>query len=112
MSIKLQRATRTLFTDILKKGKVYHSPHLSFRVYKISPKEAPAFSFVVSKKVARLAVSRNVLKRRGRSVIQKIKERIQNHCVGAFFFKKGAEKLSFKELEEEVVFLLSKSNIL
>ena len=112
MSKTKQKVTRDLFATVLAKGRIYHSPHLSFRIHTTSQEETSAFSFVVSKKVARLAVSRNRLKRRGRSVIKKIEHCIHKPYIGAFFFKKGSVKISFQELEEEILQLLKKAKVL
>ncbi len=111
MSKKIQRVTRKAFDTILAKGKTHHSPHLSLKIY-IASEEILAISFVVSKKIAKKAVTRNLLKRRGRAILQKAVVHIHKPHIGAFFFKKGAEKLSFHELEEEITQLLKKARII
>jgi len=66
----------------------------------------------VSSKIAKKAVDRNKLKRKGRESINKIKNKIKNGYNGVFFFKKTSLDLSFKELEEEIKKILKKTNII
>ncbi len=90
-----------------------HSANLSLRVTK-TQKGLSKFSFVVSKKVSKSAVVRNLLRRRGYSALQSALDREKistGGFLGAFFFKKGADKLDFKSIQSEVVFLLKKGGI-
>jgi len=112
MSQKAQSVNRALFSVILKEGRTYHSPHLSLRVHRIKPTEEGVFAFVVSKKVTKSAVRRNLLKRRGRHILRASADTIQRSFAGIVFFKKGAEKLSFYELQEEILLLLRKAGVL
>lgn len=116
MLAKKNRISRALFDTLLKKGVFFHSQNLSLRVMK-TQKGLSKFSFVVSKKVSKSAVVRNLLRRRGYSVLKDSigkdsKDTMNTGVVGAFFFKKGAEKLGFSELQEETVFLLKKAKVL
>jgi ribonuclease P protein component len=113
---KKNRLSRALFDTLLKSGVSFHSQNLSLRVMK-PQKEPSRFSFVVSKKVSKSAVKRNQLRRRGYAVLGSIlrkenKEKMNKTILGAFFFKKGGEKLSFEEIQNEIEFLLKKSGIL
>jgi ribonuclease P protein component len=113
---KKNRISRVLFDTVLKDGAFFHSQNLSFRVVK-AQKRLSKFSFVVSKKVSKSAVVRNLLRRRGYSVLKSIigtksKEKMDNAILGAFFFKKGAEKLGFDEVRGEIEFLLKKARVL
>jgi ribonuclease P protein component len=108
---KKNRITKTGFDELLKKGQVFHSPYFSLRCLKKND-TVPKFAFVVSKKVAKNAVDRNVLRRRGYSALREIgilKEK--NKWIGfsvAFFFKKEAKNLGFKETEKGIEELLRK----
>ncbi len=113
---KKNRISRALFDTLLKKGIFFHSQNLSFRVVKTltGKKELSKFSFVASKKVSKSAVKRNLLRRRGYSALKDAlgNEKIRTGGVlGAFFFKKGAEKIGFSELHSEISLLLKKSGI-
>jgi ribonuclease P protein component len=58
---------------------------------------------IIGKKVIKLAVYRNKLKRRLREIL-----RVHNvkYCSGIIYAKKGIEKLTYKELEKEILSLI------
>ena len=112
MLSKQNKISRKTFLNIFKKGLVIFAPNISLRYFKTNKENNPKFSFVVSKAVDKKAVNRNLLKRRGYSIARKHIKKIKNNCFFIFFFKKGAVKLSFKDLEEEIVYLLKKSKTL
>lgn len=110
---KKNRVSRALFATILKSGKVFHSNNISFRIVK-TQKAVSKFSFVVSRKVSKSAVIRNLLRRRGYFVVQTAFEKEKMNAsgiLGAFFLKKGAEKLNFASFRDEIISLLGKSGI-
>ncbi len=116
MSLKKKyKIKKTAFPEIISRGKTFHSPHFTLRVLhkKEGAHNNPLFSFVVSSKVARNAVDRNLLKRRGYTIVRKMINDVstQNHMY-AFFLKKGVGNLSFAEMKEEIIFLLKKSDSL
>ncbi len=110
MLSKKERLPRSLFSNTLK-GRSFHAEHLTLRSIS-SSLPVSKFSFVVSKKVAKTAPARNLLRRRGYEVIQKHTTKIKGILSCAFFYKTGADKLTFKELEIEIVDLLKKARIL
>jgi len=107
----MKRVTRTVFPLVLKKGHVFHAPHISLRVISAPETVESAFAFVVSRKVTNMAVKRNLLKRRGRHIVREATEKLKNKYTGVFFFKKDADSLSFEELQEEIASLLSHARI-
>jgi len=108
---KKNRITKTGFDALLKKGSVFHSPYFSLR-YSKKDGSLPQFAFVVSKKVAKNAVERNILRRRGFSSLRELgvleKNSKWNGFTCAFFFKKEAKALSFQEIKKEIEELLKK----
>ncbi len=60
-------------------------------------------SFVVSKKVAKTATARNLLKRRGYSISQRIIRDYPQGALLVFFLKKESIPLSFKNYEKEIL---------
>ena len=108
---KKNRISKTEFGELLKKGRAFHSPHFSLLCFKKENME-PKFAFVVSKKVARNAADRNILRRRGFSVLRDIgilKEKNKwAGFFGVFFFKKEAKGTAFKETKKEIEELLRK----
>ena len=103
------------FTQLLKSGQVVHSNFLSIRFIQPTTPVIPndnQYSFVVSSKVSKLAVVRNLLKRRSRAIINKHKKAIKNLLICAFFFKVGVTNFGFKELESLIVSILKQSRLL
>jgi ribonuclease P protein component len=107
----LSRTSRISKTEFkaLGRGVSYHSPNLFLSVYPKTDNFPSQFSFVCSKKVAKTAVKRNLLRRRGYNIIGKNLVDIGRGSYCVFSFKKGAENLSFKEIEGQILFLLQKS---
>lgn len=105
---KSQKIPREIFDEILSGKNGATSPFFSTRFFKTKKTLPSRFSFVVSKKIAKNAVERNTLKRRGYSFLQKNKIRIKPSFVVVFFLKKGSEKLSTARFCEEIVSSLLK----
>lgn len=79
-------------------------------VYNISTnhKNRTLFLIVVSSSAVGNAVKRNLLKRRVRHIIKKLEYLWKDGGTYSFYFKKGAEKKLFKELEKDIIFLFNK----
>lgn len=108
------KTIKQLFSDVLKKGKSYHSPHLSLKVLNVQSStlntvDKSSFYFVVSGKIIKKVVKRNLFKRRGRSITRA--SGAKGGYIGAFFAKKGAGTLSFEEIKEEIFDLMEKANL-
>jgi ribonuclease P protein component len=80
----------------------YHSHCISLFVYKKSDISPSQFSFSVSKKVAKSAVIRNKLRRRGYAAIKGMLAKIKLGYYCMFSFKKGASTLSASDISKEV----------
>lgn len=106
---KNRRLDKSLFNEVIKKGRSIHSKNISVSILKGSEIEDSRFAFVVSKKVAKKAVNRNLMKRRGYSVLKNLSKEIKKGFLVVFFFKKGSESLTFKEIEDEIATLLKKT---
>jgi ribonuclease P protein component len=98
---KKHRINRKLFEEVAKKGKSFSSKYLSLKIAPVSENQS-RFAFVVSSKVAKKAVDRNKIKRRARNIVQKNLGKIKRQINAIIFFKQGAEKLAFAELEKEI----------
>lgn len=107
MISKAYRISKNDFELIKKKGFPVHGSLFSLRYVK-NPENTTHFSVVVSKKVAKSAVLRNKIRRRVYSIVSKTPKKPYKI---AFFAKKGAEKLTFKETEQDILKLLEKSKI-
>lgn len=106
---KNRRIERKFFNQTTNSGKRYNSESLVLYVTKISQENGTSpsrFAFSASKKISKLAVDRNKLRRRGYSVILRIINRIKPGYFCFFSYKKGYNT-DFKMLEDEIVGLLS-----
>ena len=110
MLSKVKRTQRGLFSNILKNGVSFHSILISIKVLE-NKDENSRFSFVVPKAISKSAVKRNLIRRRGYSIIKKHLKNIKNGYLYAFFVKKGAEKLKFTEFEDQIVGILKKMRV-
>ncbi len=112
MLSKKIRVGKELFPQVLLKARCLYGNNMSLRVLNTNITNKTKFSFVVSRKVSNKAVRRNLLKRRGYSIIKNISKYINNGFICVFFFKKTSTLLSYKELEKEIFFLLKKAKVL
>ena len=113
-----KRITRSDFPALLHgQARSFHSAHFSIRVKKLETVTLPGhsrFSFVVSKKVSKMAVVRNTLKRKMSAVVEGI---LSSNVTGlpaslsAVFAKKGAERLSYKNMKTELEHLYVEAGV-
>lgn len=109
---KKQRIERPFFDLLLKKGRSTHTSLFSVSVLSAETlKQHSKFGVVVSKKVAKQAVTRNKLRRRAYAVFSKEHGNIKKGFLVALFFKKPAAELSFSETASEIKKLLHKANL-
>lgn len=107
---KQKRITREQFKNTLPGGRSLYCELVSLRIAPF-PGETSRFSFVVPKAVSKSAIKRNLLRRRGYSVIEKHLQNIKNAHIYAFFLKKGVEKLKFSEFETVLIDALKKTRL-
>lgn len=101
---------KQLFSEVLKKGKSSHSPHMSIKVLSMPDIGKSKFYFVVSGKIIKKAVKRNLFKRRGRHITKSAKTK--NGHIAVFFAKKGVGNLEYPDFKEEILDLMEKAGIL
>ena len=106
MISKKKRVTKDTFQTIMEKGSILHG---SFFMLRYLIQDTPAYTFVAPKKIARTAVKRNFLRRRGYNILRSYK---LNSCVGIFFYKKEGLTASFIETKKDIEFLLKKAKII
>lgn len=107
MSLKKKKVTKKLFEQIMKKGAIFYGSFLVFRV--IINLDSPQYAFVAPKNIAKTAVVRNKLRRRG---YRALRDYNVNSGQGIFFYKKNTTKISFSEIKKDVSFLLKKARII
>ena len=121
---KKNRADTKAVKIIFKEGKFIVSPTLLFRFIIKSAKsigqtygnshrsdlwaDLPKISFIVPKSVAKLAVKRNLLRRRGYAALSKYLDQFPLGLVGVFVFKKYQEDILI--IENEIKNILKKIN--
>lgn len=103
---KKKRITKDIFQTIIRKGNIVSGSFFLFRYIKESN---PRYVFVVSKKIAKTAVKRNSLRRRGYNILRQYNLK---NCAGIFFYKKEALHVSLNELKKDIDFILEKINLM
>ena len=111
---KKQRTPKATFEMVLKEGRPFFSPYLTLKLIKKTSEinQKSRFSFVVPKAVAKKAVDRNFLRRRGYAAISANRSGINNGFLCILFLKKEALKLEYADFKQEVENLLKKAKIL
>lgn len=108
---KANRANTKEIDAIFKGGKFLNSPNLTFKYLLSSAKadlKTNKISFIAPKSVAKLAVKRNALRRKGYRILKKLIDQFPFGIVGAFIFRKFQDDSSI--LENEIENILSKIN--
>jgi ribonuclease P protein component len=105
---KKNRADRKAVEKVFKGGKFLNSSYLTFKFILTNNSTASRISFIVPKNVSKLAVKRNLLRRRGYSVLEKYINQFPSTLLGVFVFKKYQADISI--LENEIKTILTKIN--
>lgn len=103
-----KRLSTEAFNGIIGKGHSFHGPFLILRA--IQKEGATRFAVSVPKKVAKLAVSRNKIRRQVYSAIDKLDVKSDFEII--IIMKVGSDKLSFASLSNEVKEIFVKSRLL
>jgi ribonuclease P protein component len=98
MLSKRNRVNKKETEIIFIQGKFLNSPCFAFKFIK-SGLVAPKISFVVPKSISKLAVKRNLLRRKGYQAIKKHIASLPSGISGVFIYKKYEEDLSVLENE-------------
>ncbi len=104
MVSRTERIDRKHFLELFTAGKRLHSQYAQV-VYRSTPN--PAFSVVVSKKVAKQAVDRNCLRRRVYGVIERLLKENPVQISGIIILKPLAARVTRLELQADVTTLLA-----
>ena len=104
---KKNRADKKDINLIFKKGSFITSPSFTFKFIEISANKKK-ISFIAPKNIAKLAVRRNLLRRKGYSALEKYINQFPSGILGVFIFKKPEEDIS--KIEYEIKNILDKIN--
>lgn len=102
------RADKKIIEKVFKEGKFLVSESLTFKFILTNSPSAPRISFIAPKSIAKLAVKRNLLRRRGYSVLEKHINQFPLGILGVFIFKKPKDDILI--LENEIKNILNKIN--
>lgn len=100
MLARSKRLTSSLFSKTLKEGIVFNTNYFIF--YILRGQKSFRISVSVPKKVAKMAVQRNKIRRRIYSIIELFELRVLSLWNVVIVVKCGSDKLPFKILEEEI----------
>lgn len=106
MTPKKNRVTKELFLSTMSEGKALFG---SIFVFRYINQVKPQYSVVAPKSVAKLAVSRNKLRRQGYNAIRSF---CPKQGLGLFFYKKGSAKAEYADIKEDIGSLLKKAHLL
>lgn len=106
MSPSKNRVDKVLFEEIFKKGKTLKGKYFFLRFFLLKNNEKK-FTLTVPSSVSKSAVKRNLLKRRGRHILNLNKDKIDDKTALIFIFNKESLEAKFKELEEDILFLIN-----
>lgn len=104
---KRNKITKKLFSESFLTSMTVGNAFFTLKFKPISGSHSKV-SFVVSKAVAKMATSRNVIKRRGYEATEPFLKKIKNPYILMFFAKKGAEKTDFSTISRSIEELLRK----
>lgn len=99
---KKKRVTKELFQEIIKQGGTLSTSLFTFRYIK---QKAPQYAFIVPKSVAKQALKRNLLRRKGYSVLR---QNTPKSGAGLFFYKKHTKKITIDDIKTNIDIILSK----
>jgi|SRR3989338_4938323 len=105
---KKNRVSKREVDQIFKIGKFLISPNFTFKFIFTNKSIPPRISFITPKNVAKLAVKRNFLRRRGYNALEKYINQFPSGLIGVFVFKKYQEDILI--IEDEIKNILNKTN--
>jgi len=98
------------FEKLRQHGRRYHQPALSLVVLEEDHDQRLA-GFIVSKRISKKAVERNLIKRRLRAAYCSIQSQLLSGYVLLFIAKPLLLDLSYQDLEQQMGHLLSKARV-
>ncbi|MCD4704975.1 ribonuclease P protein component [bacterium] len=108
---KFRLKSRKDFDQILKSKNKFYSQNLVLKFSK-NDLDLSRFSVVVSKKISKKAVDRNLIRRRVYEIIRLNMDKIKKGWDLIIFSKKAVLNLDYSEIEKELFYILKKANLL
>lgn len=103
---------RTQLSEVKKKGRLFHGPLFSLLVLKKKTDDPSLFGMIVSLKVSKKAVVRNLIRRRLGAAVLKLLPRLEKGCLVVFLAKKKLVGQDFQNIFRETESLFLKSGLL
>lgn len=103
---KKNRVNKNTFMAIMDKGSITSG---SFFVFRYIKQDFPSFAFVAPKKLAKTAIKRNSLRRKGYNIIRLYDLK---PAAGIFFYKKEGITASIPEIKKDIEYILKKTHII
>ena len=108
MFLKKNRANKREIEKIFKEGRFLNSPSLTFKFLLKKDLKIRKISFIAPKNAAKLAVRRNLLRRKGYLALKKQLNQFPVGILGTFIFKRYEENVLI--IENEIKAILNKIN--
>lgn len=109
---RARRVPTSLFPTILSRGAVRHSPVLSLRFWADARVPFKAkFSVIAGNKVSKLAVERNLWKRRSRAAVRRFENQVKDNYYCLLYLKPAVKTLSFNQLSEKIKDIFYQANL-
>ncbi len=105
---KQHRIAGRSFGPLLRRGRRANNAYVSAVFYRDSATETPQCACVVSKRVAKTAVLRNMLRRRCYGALQPICASLPSGTKMALFLRPGAERAATDDLRAAVASVVSR----
>jgi len=98
------------FDLVYKKGKVFFGKNIALRFLPAKGlEEGSLYAIVISTKVSKKAVERNLKKRQMREIIRASRDKIKKGFMFLVIFQEGSIGSSYTDLEKEFLYLAGKS---
>lgn len=107
MSFKNKKVTKKLFNQIMKEGFSFYGTFFVFKL--IKNYNNPQYAIVAPKNIAKMAVERNKLRKRGYSALRGFDVK---NSQGILFYKRKEKNIPFDEIKKDIEFLLKKAKLI
>lgn len=99
------------FDELRERGRSYHQPLLRLTVLKEDSSRQLA-GFIVSKRISKKAVERNLIKRRLRAAYRSLKQEVPPGCLLLFVARPATLEVSYADLQKQMRSLIEKAGLL
>jgi ribonuclease P protein component len=87
---------------VKQKGEIYHTPLFSV-LYLENKNDGPKFGFVVSKKIDKIAVKRNKIRRQLAEAVRKLMPKLRQDIFALFLVKSKIKLADFDQIKKNIL---------